>query len=661
MQTVAPLCGGGALKLTTAKYLTPAGADITGLGLEPSVVAADDPLTGQDEASRSPAGRWSRPSEPILAMDLLVCELARRGKLLVGEPYFEGGVPVVVDRKGCRRGVRGRPRRRQPGRGRARIERVLGPAGRIEAVLEGLLWHEGVAPGRTRRCRAPAGEEPDRVDLRDLYAFTIDPEGAKDFDDALTFRREEGGVRAWVHIADVSGLRPGRLAARPRRRRARRLGLRARPGRPDAPARALGRPLQPAPAPGSPLRHGRDPVRRSARAGEPRFYRSLDPEPRAAHVRARAGDPGGRRAGRRRADRGLRLAEQVSRRSATGGSRAGRSASRPARVAFAFDGEGGVERAWIEREPLAHMLVEELMIAANEAVAELLAGREREALYRVHERPTRSRSSSCSRSSPTSRCRRRRCPSTSRRRRPRGSPRACSERSPATTAQSGRGEEAFPALVLRALKQARYDPQNLGHSGLASRAYCHFTSPIRRYPDLVVHRALLRELGVLDVEPPDDLPELADWTSTREREAAEIEYRADELCLAWLLERRLFEEGWDATFEGEIVGAIGSGIFVRFDGVFEGYLPARRLPGDYFELAARHRPRRAPQRHRRTASATRSRSRSRSSEAVGGQGRAGARVSPPRYLPLFAEKGLASTCAGTGPFRLPLAPSTGRE
>jgi ribonuclease R len=73
-------------------------------------------------------------------------------------------------------------------------------------------------------------------------------------------------------------------------------------------------------------------------------------------------------------------------------------------------------------------------------------------------------------------------------------------------------------------------------------------------------------------------------TSLREREAAEIEYLADEICLAWLLEQRLFERGWDDPWPGEIVGAIGSGIFVRFGDVFEGFLPARRMRGDYFEL-----------------------------------------------------------------------------
>jgi ribonuclease R len=149
--------------------------------------------------------------------------------------------------------------------------------------------------------------------------------------------------------------------------------------------------------------------------------------------------------------------------------------------------------------------------------------------------------------------------------------------------RAGRGREAFPALVLRSLKQARYHSDNLGHSGLASPAYCHFTSPIRRYPDLVVHRALLRELGAADDPVPADLEGLAERTSTREREAAQVEYLADELCLAWLLEDELFDRGWEAEWEGEIVGLIGPGLFVRFGEVFEGFLPSRRLGGDYFE------------------------------------------------------------------------------
>jgi ribonuclease R len=150
--------------------------------------------------------------------------------------------------------------------------------------------------------------------------------------------------------------------------------------------------------------------------------------------------------------------------------------------------------------------------------------------------------------------------------------------------KAGRGAEAFPALVLRALKQARYDPRNLGHSGLASTAYIHFTSPIRRYPDLVVHRALVRELGQGDDALPEDLARTAEHTSETERAATQIEYLADEICAAWLLERVLFERGWDEPFGGEITGIIPSGLFARFGHVFEGFLPARRLHGDYYEL-----------------------------------------------------------------------------
>jgi ribonuclease R len=63
-----------------------------------------------------------------------------------------------------------------------------------------------------------------------------------------------------------------------------------------------------------------------------------------------------------------------------------------------------------------------------------------------------------------------------------------------------------------------------------------------------------------------------------------VEYLADEICLAWLLDSRLYEQGWDEPWDGEIIGVIGSGLFARFGDVFEGFLPARRLPGDYFEL-----------------------------------------------------------------------------
>ena len=221
------------------------------------------------------------------------------------------------------------------------------------------------------------------------------------------------------------------------------------------------------------------------------------------------------------------------------------------------------------------MLVEELMILANEAVAGLLGGRRREALYRVHDPPepqsiARLVAVLADLGVPT--------PSTPETERMTPAQAAAlagevSERVMDYVRRSGRGAAAFPPLVLRSLKQARYDPANLGHSGLASPAYCHFTSPIRRYPDLVCHRALLKELGVSEEPPADDLAQQAEHASTREREATDVEHAADAICLAWLLERRLFEQGWEYAFEGEVTGAIPSGIFVRFDSVFEGYVP----------------------------------------------------------------------------------------
>ncbi len=344
--------------------------------------------------------------------------------------------------------------------------------------------------------------------------------------------------------------------------------------------------------------------------GEPTFYRSVI----RSRERLTYGQAERILKGEEKADaevtEGLRLAEKLAlelrrRRFARG---ALRITTRE--VAFAFDEKGGVDRAWLESEPHAHMLVEELMILANEAVGALLAGRRRDALFRVHERPDPqavahllAKLADLDVPTPPAPKLERLAPGLA--------AKLAAETSEAVSdyvERSGRGREAFPSLVLRSLKQARYDTRNLGHSGLASKAYCHFTSPIRRYPDLVVHRALLQGLGVGDDPVPENLADLAEHCSTEERRYADIEYRADDICLAWLLESVLLERGWEATFEGEVSGVIGSGLFVRFGEVFEGYLPVRRLGGDYYEINSSARRSSAGARSGRSVSAIRSRS-----------------------------------------------------
>jgi len=501
-----------------------------------------------------------------------VVEIRRRGKLITGEPVFTPGVPIVIDRKGVGDVDGGDLAVVRLGRGRARVDRVLGRGDAIENVLEGLLVEEGLREGFEPHT-PPAPDLDGRVDLRDLVTFTVDPETAKDFDDALSFRAEDGGVRAWVHIADVAHFVP---AGSPLDR-----GAAGRSFSTYVPG--LVAPMLPHEL-ADDLCSLRPHVERLTVTvefppdGEPTFYRSvIRSDARLTYPQAHARDaepalvealelgwPYAERLRRARFERGALQIE-------TG------------EIAFEFDGRGGVARAWRESEPEAHALVEELMIAANEAVARLLASRSRSALYRVHERPDPQAISLliaklAELEVPT--------PPEPETLSPAGAAAlagAVSQRVRDYIARASRGREAFPALILRSLKQARYDPRNFGHSGLASSAYCHFTSPIRRYPDLVCHRALLAELGSGETAP-DDLEELAEHTSVREREAAQVEYRADEICLAWLLGDELFELGWEHAFDGEIIGVIPSGVFVRFGEVFEGYVPARRLHGDYFEL-----------------------------------------------------------------------------
>jgi ribonuclease R len=246
---------------------------------------------------------------------------------------------------------------------------------------------------------------------------------------------------------------------------------------------------------------------------------------------------------------------------------------------FEFDGDGHVTAVRYEEQTESHRLIEQLMILANEQVAGYLAEARLPTLYRVHERPepqavVRLRDQLASLDVPT--------PPVPDNMTQQQAAELVTEMS-RIVAREARGRTAIGTLVLRALKQAYYLPKNLGHAGLGSPRYCHFTSPIRRYPDVVAHRALLQGLGIdHTAAPAHELSDAGMASSATEREAMQVERAADDICLAFLLERRLADADPAAppAFEGEVVGVIEKGAFVRFgEEGFEGMLPSRRLPG----------------------------------------------------------------------------------
>jgi ribonuclease R len=251
---------------------------------------------------------------------------------------------------------------------------------------------------------------------------------------------------------------------------------------------------------------------------------------------------------------------------------------------FRFDGDR-VLAVDLERQTDAHSLIEECMIAANEAVARFLIAKRVPALYRVHADPDQvaiedlwARLEVVGIPVP---------PLadgilTSEQRRDAAGVAAHAVR--LYVERMGEGEASLPFMVLRALQKAVYRPDETSHSGLASPAYLHFTSPIRRYPDLVVHRALVHALGL--GEPAPDaamLPEVARDSSDRERDATMLERRADRMCLAYLLAHTLAaDDEWDRPRGGEVTGIGQSGLFITFDEVFDGFLPFRRMHDDHY-------------------------------------------------------------------------------
>jgi ribonuclease R len=261
-----------------------------------------------------------------------------------------------------------------------------------------------------------------------------------------------------------------------------------------------------------------------------------------------------------------------------------------------FDETGAM--TGIARSPrnIAHRIIEEFMLAANEAVAAHLEQTGRASIYRIHETPDPKRLMEFEEVAaqfgyslgigaiPVSR----------HRYKERGAegravhkdvviPKEIKLSSRAyqklVAKIEGKPEERILSyLMLRSLKQARYSEENAGHFALAATHYTHFTSPIRRYPDLIVHRLLTASLEGRGYSNESELKSIADECSLTERRAAEAERELVEWKKAKFMEGRVGEE-----FDGLIISAARYGLFVELAELFvEGLVPIDTLPGDQY-------------------------------------------------------------------------------
>ena len=519
--------------------------------------------------------RWLVPFDPKVSLDLEVIG----GDRMLEDQY------VVVEVLDPERGTRGRLR--------GRVTEVLGSASSPGVDVLVMLRHFRIPdefPAETLAAAERFGADPDPADLagrRDLTTdttVTIDGETARDFDDAISVgQRPDGGFSAGVHIADVShyvsegdpldleAFRRGTSVYFPDRAvpmLPENLSNGLCSLRPDVPRLTLSAFLEISSDGEVESRRFDTSVIRSQRRLTYEEVRRLLEEPVDEDAKEygevlptlRAAEELARALNRRRMDRGsidFDLPEGN----------------------VILDEEGFTVGVRPGERNIAHRIIEELMIAANEAVAFHLDSHEIPALYRVHDPPQ---------ATPLEELR-----SVVK---PLGlklegdlellNPSALQ----ALLKQvEGRPEEPFvSSLVLRAMQQAAYDPECRGHYALGSTHYTHFTSPIRRYPDLLVHRQLKKLLGPSASSAEDDellhrrSPSIAEHCSFTERRAE----RAERQLLQWKLVR-LLEGRIGETFQGRVTGVQPFGLFVQLSEYFvDGLVPIRSMADDFYVFEA---------------------------------------------------------------------------
>ena len=463
-----------------------------------------------------------------------------------------------------------------------RVTETLGEAGSLPAEIEGVCRSMGIPLAFDDAViaaaeQAIASEDPPgfaRTDLRDLLTLTIDPEDAKDHDDAVAIEPVDDGFRLTVSIADVAHfVRPGSPLDREAMERGNSVYF---PGRcvpmlpeqlsgdvaslkADVDRRALSVILD--------IDAAGDVVGESFAVSWIRSRRVFTYEEVQAILD-----------GRQAADTPITEALKTMARCALA-----LNSRRVARGALDLDipeseihvdAEGHPQS--VRRRPrlLAHRLIEEFMLAANEAVARRLERAHAPFLYRIHEAPDdRGIGDLVVRLAAFGL----RLPHDGARLRSRDL------RAIVDKIRGKPAERVVNILVLRSMQQARYSAYKAIHFGLASDCYTHFTSPIRRYPDLLAHRALRACVAADHVMlgSPAALEPAAALSSRRERRAMEAEREVARIAGILLMKPHVGE-----TFDGTVTGVDRVGYWVELDEFFvEGFVPVGRLP-EYYQFVS---------------------------------------------------------------------------
>ncbi len=477
-------------------------------------------------------------------------------------------------------------RRDRMGLPRARVLSRLGDPSAPRAVSLIAIHQHGIPDDFSDKvieeadAMKPAGLKG-REDLRDLPLVTIDPGDARDHDDACFAHadddpKNEGGHVIWVAIADVAHyVRPGTALDDEARRRGNSSYFpdRVVPMLPDRLSGDLCSLHEGVPRACIAVRMRIDEFGEKLDQG---FHRGLMRSAASLNYQevqaAQDGAPN---------DKCGPLMEEVIAPlyAAYGALKIARSKRQPLDLDLperkvVLSDEGKVQSVDFTERLDAHKLIEEFMVLANVAAAETLAARKSPLIYRVHEEPSEEKLDAL-----------REVAEAAGLVLAKGQVLKTSHLNALLHGAAGTDHaEQINMSTLRAMTQAYYSPSNFSHFGLALRSYAHFTSPIRRYADLIVHRALISAHGWgdggLTPEEEDRLDATAQHISETERRSMMAERDTNDRYLAAFLSERVGEE-----FTGRISGIAKFGVFVRLDETgADGLIPMRALGNEYFHF-----------------------------------------------------------------------------